>query len=225
MQKVLLQEDHPLVTPPCFIPCFKWLPFEEIFWWDRPGYPGLVMIRWNITMNRGCGCSPYSLRYKEELICVVQECLTVFRPPRWNGSTSWAGWIAVSLIFNKSGCTISGAMKQPPVFDGFTWSFSARSLRWRSLQEELPEDVILSRDVGSPSASCRSFWENIPRQHTKILLYGQTDWVGWASDCRPLWRLKLINPASTVVCWPGDGGFLMMAGEIITARSVANLSR
>ena len=32
------------------------------------------------------------------------------------------------------------------------------------------------------------------------------------------WQLRLNNPDATVVCITGDGGFLMMAGEMITAK-------
>ncbi len=43
-------------------------------------------------------------------------------------------------------------------------------------------------------------------------------WSGMGFGLPAALAAQLVNPWSTVVCITGDGGFLMMAGEIITAR-------
>jgi acetolactate synthase-1/2/3 large subunit len=43
-------------------------------------------------------------------------------------------------------------------------------------------------------------------------------WSGMGFGLPAAMAAQLVNPRSTVVCITGDGGFLMMAGEIITAR-------
>ena len=43
-------------------------------------------------------------------------------------------------------------------------------------------------------------------------------WSGMGFGLPASLAAKMINPGKTVVCVTGDGGFLMMAGEIITAR-------
>jgi acetolactate synthase-1/2/3 large subunit len=116
------------------------------------------------------------------------------------------------FIFNKSAVQ-SVRDETASVFDGFTDHFGPVTAL-KVLQEELPEDVILTVDVGSHLHLAGQFWKTHGRQN--ILM--TNGWSGMGFGLPAALAAKLINPRSTVVCLTGDGGFLMMAGEIITAR-------
>jgi acetolactate synthase-1/2/3 large subunit len=119
------------------------------------------------------------------------------------------------LIFNKSAVQ-SVRDEIASVFDGFTDHFGPVTAL-KVLQEELPEDVILTADVGSHLHVAGQFWKTSGRQN--ILM--TNGWSGMGFGLPAALAAKLIHPGSTVVCLTGDGGFLMMAGEIITARRLS----
>lgn len=99
------------------------------------------------------------------------------------------------------------------VFIGFTNHFgSAAALR--ILQEELPDDVLITSDVGSHLHLLGQFWKTKGRNN----LFMTNGWSGMGFGLPAALAVQLNNPDSTVVCITGDGGFLMMAGEIVTAR-------
>jgi acetolactate synthase I/II/III large subunit len=82
------------------------------------------------------------------------------------------------------------------------------------LQDELPDDVILTADVGSHLHLAGQYWE-IGEQGKFLITNG---WSGMGFGIPAALAVQLNEPAATVACITGDGGFLMMAGEIITAR-------
>ena len=99
------------------------------------------------------------------------------------------------------------------VFNGFTDHFGPVTAL-KVLQEELPKDTILAVDVGSHLHLAGQFWKTSGKQNI-IMTNG---WSGMGFGLPASLAAKMINPGKTVVCVTGDGGFLMMAGEIITAR-------
>jgi acetolactate synthase-1/2/3 large subunit len=84
----------------------------------------------------------------------------------------------------------------------------------RVLQEELPKDVILTADVGSHLHVLGQYWKTNGNKNL-IMTNG---WSGMGFGIPAAIAVKFSKPSSTVVCVTGDGGFLMIAGEIITAR-------
>jgi acetolactate synthase I/II/III large subunit len=99
------------------------------------------------------------------------------------------------------------------VFNGFTNHFGPAAAL-KVLQDELPEDVILTADVGSHLHLIGQFWQT--RGKGKIIM--TNGWSGMGFGIPAALAAQINNPEAIVVCVTGDGGFLMMAGEMITAR-------
>jgi acetolactate synthase-1/2/3 large subunit len=117
-----------------------------------------------------------------------------------------------SLIFNKS-LVQTVRDETASVFNGFTDHFGPVTAL-NVLQEELPDDIILTFDVGSHLHLAGQFWKTSGKQNI-IMTNG---WSGMGFGLPAALAVKMVKPQSTAVCVTGDGGFLMMAGEIITAR-------
>ena len=98
------------------------------------------------------------------------------------------------------------------VFEGFTGHFGPVSAL-KILREELPETSILTVDVGSHLHLAGQYWD--PGDKGNILM--TNGWSSMGFGIPAALSAQLINPDSTVACITGDGGFLMMAGEIMTA--------
>jgi acetolactate synthase-1/2/3 large subunit len=117
-----------------------------------------------------------------------------------------------SLLFN--GSKVQSVRDEIcSVFEGFTSHFGPVTV-FKVLQEELPGDVILTVDVGSHLHLAGQYWKTSGRQNFII----SNGWSGMGFGLPASLAAKITCPGSTVVCVTGDGGFLMMAGEIITAR-------
>ena len=117
-----------------------------------------------------------------------------------------------SLIFDSS--VISTVRDEiASVFNGFTDHFGPVTALM-VLQEELPENAIVTSDVGSHLHVAGQYWKCSGMQ--KLLM--TNGWSGMGFGLPAAIAAQLVKPWSTVVCITGDGGFLMMAGEIITAR-------
>jgi acetolactate synthase-1/2/3 large subunit len=117
-----------------------------------------------------------------------------------------------SLIFEES--FIKGIRNEiASVFNGFTNHFGPAAAL-KVLQDELPENIILTCDVGSHLHLIGQFWET--RGKSKIIM--TNGWSGMGFGIPAALAAQLNQPEMTVVCITGDGGFLMMAGEMITAR-------
>lgn len=99
------------------------------------------------------------------------------------------------------------------VFDGFTGHFGPSSVL-KILNEELPPDTTITTDVGSHLHLLGQFWRSGPGGRV-IMTNG---WSGMGFGLPAALGAQLNNRESTVVCITGDGGFLMNAGEIITAK-------
>ncbi len=99
------------------------------------------------------------------------------------------------------------------VFNGFTGHFGPAAAI-RMLNEELPADSIVTADVGSHLHLLGQFHE-IKGNGRFIISNG---WSGMGFGISAAIASALNCPDSTVVCITGDGGFLMTAGEMLTAR-------
>jgi acetolactate synthase-1/2/3 large subunit len=117
-----------------------------------------------------------------------------------------------SLIFERE--IIKGIRNEMiSVFNGFTGHFGPVAAL-KVLQDELPDDTILTADVGSHLHLIGQFWDT----HEKGKLLMTNGWSGMGFGIPAAMAAQMNNPYATVACITGDGGFLMMAGEIITLR-------
>jgi len=99
------------------------------------------------------------------------------------------------------------------VYNGFTNHFGPAAAL-RILQDELPDDTILTTDVGSHLHLAGQFWQTHDRG--KIIM--TNGWSAMGFGIPAAMAAQINNPEATVVCITGDGGFLMMAGEIVTLK-------
>jgi acetolactate synthase I/II/III large subunit len=99
------------------------------------------------------------------------------------------------------------------VFNGFSNHFGPVSAL-KVLQDELPPDALITADVGSHLHLLGQYWKT--RGSGRLLM--TNGWSGMGFGIPAAIAAQLNCPAATVACITGDGGFLMMAGEIITAK-------
>jgi acetolactate synthase-1/2/3 large subunit len=99
------------------------------------------------------------------------------------------------------------------VFSGFCGHFGPVSVL-KVLMEEIPDNTIVTADVGSHLHLLGQYWK-IPATGKLIITNG---WSSMGFGIPAAIAASLCRPDSTIVCITGDGGFLMMAGELITAR-------
>jgi acetolactate synthase-1/2/3 large subunit len=117
-----------------------------------------------------------------------------------------------SLIFDSA--AIRGIRDEmASVFNGFNNHFGPVAAL-KILQDELPEDSILTADVGSHLHLIGQLWDT--NEKGKLIM--TNGWSGMGFGIPAAIAAQLNNPDATVVCVTGDGGFLMMAGEIMTLR-------
>jgi acetolactate synthase-1/2/3 large subunit len=99
------------------------------------------------------------------------------------------------------------------VFEGFTNHFGPAAAL-KVLQDELPGEVILTADVGSHLHLIGQFWRTNGR--SKLIM--TNGWSGMGFGIPAALAAQMNAPEATVACITGDGGFLMMAGEMLTAK-------
>jgi len=117
-----------------------------------------------------------------------------------------------SLVFESS--LVKGIRDEMiAVFNGFTNHFGPAAAL-KILQDELPEHTVLTSDVGSHLHMLGQFWKTYGKG--KVIM--TNGWSGMGFGIPAALAAQLYNSDSTVVCITGDGGFLMMAGEMITAK-------
>jgi acetolactate synthase-1/2/3 large subunit len=98
------------------------------------------------------------------------------------------------------------------VFNGFCGHFGPAAAI-KVLREELPAGAILTTDVGSHLHALGQFWD--PDGGRFIMTNG---WSGMGFGIPAAIAAGFNCKGSVVVCVTGDGGFLMSAGELMTAR-------
>jgi len=112
----------------------------------------------------------------------------------------------------KSGLLQSVKEEMNSVFTGFTSHFGPVTAL-KVLKETLPPDTIVTADVGSHLHLLGQYWKTSGMQNLIIT----NGWSSMGFSLPAAIAVKLCRPASNVVCITGDGGFLMSAGEIVTA--------
>jgi len=128
-------------------------------------------------------------------------------------------WFSILRNLNKGSLTFEQAIlkgirdEMASVFNGFTNHFGPAAAL-KILRDELPDDVILTSDVGSHLHLIGQFWQT--RGKGKLIM--TNGWSSMGFGIPSAMAAQLNSPASTVVCITGDGGFLMMCGEMVTAR-------
>ena len=83
-----------------------------------------------------------------------------------------------------------------------------------SLRERLPNDGIMTCDVGSHTHLIGQMWRT-PQPDSQLMDNG---WSSMGFGVPSAIGAKLACPDREVACVTGDGGFLMMAGEMATAK-------
>jgi acetolactate synthase-1/2/3 large subunit len=99
------------------------------------------------------------------------------------------------------------------VFDGFTNHFGPAAAM-KAIRDELPADAIITADVGSHLHLAGQFWKTGDKGKFIIT----NGWSGMGFGIPAALAAQLNNREATVACITGDGGFLMMAGELVTAK-------
>lgn len=128
-------------------------------------------------------------------------------------------WFRILRNLNKGSLIFEPAVIQGihdemhSVFTGFTNHFGPSAVL-SILMEELPLDVTLTADVGSHLHLIGQFWQTHGRG--KVIM--TNGWSGMGFGIPAALAAQMANRESTVVCITGDGGFLMNAGEMMTAR-------
>jgi len=117
-----------------------------------------------------------------------------------------------SIIFEQA--VVKGIRDEmSAVFGGFSGHFGPVTAL-KVMQEELPADAIITADVGSHLHLSGQYWET----HGKGKVIMTNGWSGMGFGIPAALAAQITRPDATVVCITGDGGFLMNAGEIVTAR-------
>lgn len=136
--------------------------------------------------------------------------------PYWGPAEEWFSILknlnSDSLIFEQS--LIKGVRDEmDSVFMGFTGHFGPVAAM-KIMYDELPGDAIITADVGSHLHLLGQFWRT--EGNNRLLM--TNGWSGMGFGIPAALAAQLNSREATVVCITGDGGFLMMAGELITAR-------
>ena len=84
----------------------------------------------------------------------------------------------------------------------------------KALREALPENGIMTCDVGAHTHLIGQMWKT-PGRGLQLMTNG---WSAMGFGIPAAIGAKLCKPNVPVVCVTGDGGFLMNCGELITAR-------
>ncbi len=136
--------------------------------------------------------------------------------PYWGPPEEWFSVLKNlnrgSLVFEES-LLKSIRDEMESVFMGFTGHFGPVAAM-KILYDELPSDTIITSDVGSHLHLLGQFWRTGGRNN--ILM--TNGWSGMGFGIPAALAAQMNDRDGTVVCVTGDGGFLMMAGELITAR-------
>jgi acetolactate synthase I/II/III large subunit len=128
-------------------------------------------------------------------------------------------WFAILKNLNKGSLIFEEAIvkgirdEMVSVYNGFTGHFGPAAAL-RVLQDELPEDSVVTTDVGSHLHLIGQFWNT----YDKGKLIMTNGWSSMGFGIPAAMAAQLNDPDATVVCITGDGGFLMMAGEMVTLK-------
>ena len=209
MAKGMIPEDHP---------CYAGVLFHALSDYLEDIYEKTDLVI-------GIGYDPVEFNYESwmpDVPLLHFDTIETDMPPKVNG-TQFMGpteeWFKIlknlntgSLIFEET--LIKGIRDEmASVYNGFTGHFGPAAAL-KVLQDELPEESILTADVGSHLHLIGQFWHT----HDKGKIIMTNGWSAMGFGIPAAMAAQINNPDSTVVCITGDGGFLMMAGEMVTLR-------
>jgi len=206
MAKGLIDEDHP---------CYAGVLFHSLSDYLEDLYEKTDLVI-------GIGYDPVEFNYESWVPSVPLIHFDTKVTDLPSGGIEYAGspdeWFTILKNLNRGSLisvesTIHGIRDEmQSVFEGFTNHFGPASAL-KVLQVELPPDTVLTSDVGSHLHLVGQFWQT----HGKSRLLMTNGWSGMGFGIPAALAAQMCNRESTVVCITGDGGFLMMCGEMITA--------
>lgn len=229
IRKELLSFLEQYMVPVVITPMAKGLISEE-----NPSYTGVLFhalsdyledIYEATDLVIGIGYDPVEFNYESWMpdVPLIHFGTTMVDMPESENIFQYAGpadeWFGLlkninrgSLIFEKN---IIKAIRDEmsSVFNGFTGHFGPVAVM-KILKEELPLNSIITADVGSHLHLIGQFWDTGGRDNL-IMTNG---WSGMGFGIPSAMAASICMPRSKIVCITGDGGFLMMAGEMVTAK-------
>ena len=209
MAKGLIPEDHP---------CYAGVLFHSLSDYLEDIYEKADLVI-------GIGYDPVEYNYESWIpdVPLVHFDIRETDMPSAGTITRYTGpydeWFSILKNLNISSLISEQAVikgirdEMASVFNGFTNHFGPAAAL-KILQDELPEDIILTADVGSHLHLIGQFWQT----HGKGKIIMTNGWSGMGFGIPAALAAQINNREATVVCITGDGGFLMMAGEMITAK-------
>ena len=209
MAKGLLSEEHE---------CYAGVLFHSL-----SDYLGELYEKTDLVI--GLGYDPVEFNYESWMpdVPLVHFDLRVTDMPSSINSVQYIGepeeWFGMLGNLNKSSIIFHQTLvdgirnEMDAVFNGFTGHFGPAAAL-KALQDELPEDTVLTCDVGSHLHLIGQFWKTGDKGRV-IMTNG---WSGMGFGIPAALAAQLNDRDATVACITGDGGFLMMAGEIVTAK-------
>ncbi len=209
MAKGLIEEDHP---------CYAGILFHSLSDYLEDIYKKTDLVI-------GIGYDPVEFNYESWMpeVPLVHFDEIETELPYSGEMVQYAGpvteWFRVLKNLNMSSLVFEEAVvkgirdEMISVFEGFTNHFGPAAVL-KVLQDELPGNAILTADVGSHLHLAGQFWQT----HGTGKLIMTNGWSGMGFGLPAALAAQLNNPGSTVVCITGDGGFLMTAGEMVTAK-------
>ena len=209
MAKGIISEDHP---------CYSGVLFHALSDYLEDIYQKTDLVI-------GLGYDPVEYNYESWMpdVPLVHFDTKITDMPENISYKSYAGlpseWFSILRNLNQGGIitetlTLKGIRDEmQSVFNGFMSHFGPVAAL-RILREELPSDAYVTADVGSHLHLLGQFWRT-PSAERLVMTNG---WSSMGFGIPAANAVSLNNPGSTVACITGDGGFLMSAGEIMTAR-------
>lgn len=209
MAKGLLAEDHP---------CYAGVLFHALSDYLEDIYQKTDLVI-------GLGYDPVEFNYESWMpdVPLVHFDTTISDMPeniqfvRFTGLPS--EWFKVLRNLNPGALVFESAVlrgirdEMEGVFNGFLSHFGPVAAL-KALRDELPSDTIVTADVGSHLHVIGQYWRT-PVPERLIITNG---WSSMGFGIPAAISAQLNRPASRVFCITGDGGFLMSAGEMLTAR-------
>jgi acetolactate synthase-1/2/3 large subunit len=209
MAKGLVAEDHP---------CYAGVLFHALSDYIEDIYEKTDMVI-------GLGYDPVEFNYESWLpdVPLVHFDSRITDLPDNRECHSFTGPVAewFSLLKNLNAGSLifeSAALRglrdeMESVFSGFLSHFGPVTAL-KVLKEELPAETIITADVGSHLHLIGQYWKT-PAPGRLIMTNG---WSSMGFGIPAALSVQLNRPGTAVACITGDGGFLMSAGEIMTAR-------
>jgi acetolactate synthase-1/2/3 large subunit len=212
MAKGLLPEDHP---------CYAGVLFHALSDYLEDIYEKTDLVI-------GLGYDPVEYNYESWMpdVPLIHFSTRITDLPEDRECHSYTGpaseWFALlrnlnsgSLVFESS--TVKGVRDEmDTVFKGFLSHFGPVTAL-KVLKEELPPDTIVTADVGSHLHLIGQYWKTSTPE--KLII--TNGWSSMGFGIPAALSAQLNRPEVTVACITGDGGFLMSAGEVMTARRYA----